>query len=90
MVVLNACYTEAQASVITGIIECTVGMSNDIGDDAAIAFAGTFYGAIAYGKSVQTVFDQAKAALMLQNISEEMIPVLHTQDGELADKVVLI
>ena len=49
-VVLNACYSEIQANAIAEHIECVVGMSKSIGDQAAISFAAAFYRALAYGR----------------------------------------
>ena len=42
-VVLNACYSEAQADAIAGHIDFVVGMKKAIGDEAAIKFAVGFY-----------------------------------------------
>ena len=45
-VVLNACYSEAQANAITQHIDFVVGMKKAIGDKAAIKFAVGFYDAL--------------------------------------------
>jgi hypothetical protein len=79
LVLLNACHSEAQARAISHEIECTVGMSVAIGDEAAIVFASTFYGALAFGRSVGQAFEQGRTALMLQGIPEENTPVLLTR-----------
>jgi len=81
LLLLNACHSEAQARAISQQIECTVGMSVAIGDEAAIVFASTFYGALAFGRSVGQAFDQGRTALMLQGIPEENTPVLLTRPG---------
>src|SRR5439155_921116 len=52
VVVLNARYSKDQALAITKHIDCAVGMKREIGDDAAIKFAGAFYRAIGFGRSV--------------------------------------
>ncbi len=62
-VVLNACYTEAQASGIVESIECVIGMSGPIPDKSAIAFATSFYQTIGYGRSIKTAFDLACVAI---------------------------
>ena len=79
LVVLNACHSEAQARVISQHVECTIGMSMEVGDEAAIIFASMFYGALAFGRSVGHAFEQAKTALMLQGVPEEKTPVLLTR-----------
>ena len=82
LLLLNACHSEAQARAISQQIECTVGMSVAIGDEAAVVFASTFYGALAFGLSVGQAFEQGRTALMLQGIPEENTPVLLTRPGD--------
>jgi hypothetical protein len=81
LVLLNACHSEAQARAISQQIECTVGMSVAIGNEAAIVFASTFYGALAFGRSVGQAFEQGRTAMMLQGIPEENTPVLLSRPG---------
>lgn len=81
VVVLNACYSEAQAQAIVQVIDCTIGMKREIGDEAAIAFAAAFYRAVGCGRSVQDAFDQGKTALMLHGIPEETTPALLVRQG---------
>ena len=52
-------------------VEAAVGMTVDIGDDAARVFAAQFYSSIGFGHSIKRAFEQAKAALMLEGIPEE-------------------
>jgi hypothetical protein len=59
LVVLNACYSEGQARAIADHIDCVIGMSREISDAAAVAFATAFYQALAYGRDVKTAFDLA-------------------------------
>jgi len=56
-VVLNACYSEAQAKGIAESIDCVVRMTRPIGDESAIAFAGIFYQALGYGKTIRGAFE---------------------------------
>lgn len=81
LVLLNACHSESQAQAISHAIECTIGMNAAIGDEAAITFASTFYGALAFGRSVGQSFEQGRVALMLQGIPEESTPVLLARPG---------
>ena len=60
------------------------------GDDAARVFAAQFYSAIGFGKSVAVTFCQARAALMLEGISEEDIPEPHGSDGLDLENLVLV
>jgi hypothetical protein len=53
-VVLNACYTEAQGRELSRHVGCVVGMSGAMPDLSAIAFASSFYLALAHGENVAT------------------------------------
>jgi len=90
LVVLNACYSEVQARAISEVIDCVIGMKSSIGDDAAITFAEYFYSALGYGRSVKEAFEQGKAALLLEGISEENIPVLIARKGIDTESVMLV
>jgi hypothetical protein len=65
LVVLNACFTDAVARSIAETVNYAVGTSQAIGDKAAVAFAGAFYRALGFGKSVRHAFKSAKAELAL-------------------------
>jgi len=90
VVVLNACFSRPQARAIVGEIDCAIGMTKAIGDQAAITFAASFYRAIGFGRSVQEAFDQGVAALLLEGIPEEKTPKLLVRDGVDASQVVLV
>lgn len=81
-VVLNACYSKAQAQAIAQEIECVVGMSKAIGDEAAISFAFSFYQALGYGRSVQTAFDLGCSQIGLEDLREENTPKLIARLGD--------
>jgi hypothetical protein len=90
VVVLNACYSCPQAEAIAGTIDCTIGMSRPIGDEAAIVFAGSFYRALGFGRSVHEAFELGRTALLLEGIPEDTTPELLTRKGVDASKLVLI
>ncbi len=75
-VVLNACYSEQQAQAIANHINCVVGMSNAIGDNAAISFATAFYQALGYGRDVKTAFDLGCGRIDLEGLEEHNKPKL--------------
>ena len=75
-VVLNACYSEAQALAIAEHVDCVIGMSQAISDPAAISFTASFYQALGYGKSVKTAFELGCAQIDLRNLGEENTPKL--------------
>lgn len=90
VVVLNACYSQTQATAISEVIDCVVGMDKAVGDDAAITFAASFYRAIGFGRSVAEAFDQGKTAIMLEGIPESNTPHLLTRAGIDASAVFLL
>ena len=65
LVLLNACFTEAQARSIAEAIDYSIGTSRAIGDKVGVAFAGAFYRALGFGKSVKDAFESALAELAL-------------------------
>ncbi|RYA22433.1 hypothetical protein CRU96_13095 [Malaciobacter halophilus] len=90
VVFFNTCYSRNQAQEIVNHIEAAIGMNDSIGDNAARIFAAQFYSAIGFGKSIKTAFEQAKAALMLENIPEEHTPELFIQNGVSQEELVLV
>jgi hypothetical protein len=90
VVLLNACFSRPQAEAVTEEIDCAIGMQREIGDQAAIIFAASFYRAVGFGRSVQEAFDQGKAALLLEGVPEERTPILLTRKGVDAKSVFLL
>jgi hypothetical protein len=75
-VVLNGCYSEVQAQAIGQHIPYVIGMNQAIGDQAAIAFAVGFYDALGAGRDVGFAFNFGCAAIRMEGIAENLIPVL--------------
>ena len=73
-VLLNACYSEVQADAIVQHIAHVIGMSDAIGDTAAIKFSTGFYDAIGAGKSIEDAYKFGCNAIQLENIPEYLIP----------------
>lgn len=65
-VFLNACYSAKIAEAISKYIDCVVGMSGDITDEAAITFAQAFYLSLGYGRSIKEAFDVGCNAIKKQ------------------------
>lgn len=89
-VVLNACMSITQAEAIVKEIDCVIGMSEKIGDEAAIRFAGGFYRALGYGRSVQTAFELGRNEIDLSKLGEEEKPQLLVRPGVNAAKIYFI
>jgi len=75
-VLLNACYSVQQAKAIAQHIDCVIGMSDSIGDLAAIGFATAFYQALGYGRDVKTAFDLGCLQIDLEGLDEQDTPKL--------------
>jgi len=75
-VILNACYSEVQASAIAQHIPYVIGMNKAIGDKAAIKFATGFYSALGAGESVEFAYKLGCNVIQLDGIPEHLTPVL--------------
>lgn len=92
-VVLNACFSAIQAEAIAESIPCVIGMSRQVPDPTAIAFAAGFYEALAFGKSVSEAFELGQTQVELADPSRAdtaEIPKLLVRPGEDASKLHLI
>jgi len=88
-VLLNACYSEAQADAISRHINFVIGMNKAVGDRAAIEFAVGFYDALGYGFSVDTAYEFGCNAIHIAGIEEYETPVLKCKNtsGALASEI---
>jgi hypothetical protein len=81
-VVLNACYSEAQAEAIHQHVDYVVGMKKAIGDRAAIEFAVGFYDALGAGRSYADAYKFGCSAIDLEGIPESLTPVLRSKNSQ--------
>lgn len=89
VVVLNACYSEIHADALVMRIDCVVGMSGLIRDEAAKNFAIGFYGALAECESVATAYKQGRVAISLEGLRGADVPRLKTREGVDATQLIL-
>jgi hypothetical protein len=75
-VLLNACYSEVQATAIHQFVDCVIGMNQPIGDKAAIQFSQGFYDALGSGMSYEDAYKIGCSAIELEGSSEYSTPVL--------------
>lgn len=75
-VLLNDSYSEAQAKAIAQHIPYVIGMSDEIGDKAALEFAVAFYDALAARSEVEFAFELGCVAIRIAAVSGESVPVL--------------
>ncbi len=76
-VVLSACYSEISAKAIAQYIRFVIGMNQNIGDKAAIAFSVGFYKALAANYSIEEAYEFGCVEIRLYNLPEHLKPVLH-------------
>lgn len=63
LVVLNSCYSAAQAKVISTLGFYVIGMNTEIADDSALSFATGLYLGFAAGKEIEIAYDDAMIRL---------------------------
>ena len=90
VVILNACFSRTQADAVSPFIDCTIGMSGAIDDDAAIAFASSFYRTLAYGRSIAEAFNHGTLILLMEHRLERNTPELLVREGIHADHLFLL
>ena len=81
-VVLNACYSEAQADEIIKHVPYVIGMNTAIPDNTAIAFATGFYDALGDGKDIPFAFKFAQNRIMLEGLRGADIPQIRVRETE--------
>jgi len=81
-VLLNACYSEAQAKAIAQHIPYVIGMNQAIGDKAALTFSVGFYDALGAGKSIEFAYKFARSAIHMAGIDEHLTPVLRRSSSQ--------
>lgn len=89
-VLLNACYSEDQASEIARHIDAVIGMLDAIGDKSAIAFASAFYEALGFGESVHSAFEVAKTSIDLSGLPDANLPQLIARRGKNPKKLLFV
>jgi hypothetical protein len=89
VVVLNIGGSLPQATAIAEHVDCVVGMRRAISEPAVVYFAAAFYRALAFGRSVDNAFGQAKLSLLLENTGENETPELVPGPGVDPETVVL-
>ncbi len=89
LVVLNACYSEAQAAALVTQVDCVVGMGGSIQDGAARNFAIGFYGGLGERESVAAAYEHGRAAISLEALPDCDRPKLKVRPGVDANRLVL-
>jgi CHAT domain/Right handed beta helix region len=75
-VLLNACYSEAQAKAIAQHVPYVIGMHSEIPDGTALKFATGFYKGLAAGKTIEFAFDLGVNAVQMDGMEGAAVPQL--------------
>jgi UDP-2,3-diacylglucosamine pyrophosphatase LpxH len=70
------CYSDVQVEAFRQYIDYVIGMSDEIGDAVAIKFAVGFYDALVRGWSYEKAYELGCNALELDNLPQNLTPVL--------------
>jgi hypothetical protein len=76
LVVLNACYSAAQAEALLAHVRCVIGMCGSVSEEAARNFAIGLYGGLAERESVGIAYKQGRAAISLDGVPDSGKPRL--------------
>ncbi|MYV54608.1 CHAT domain-containing protein [Streptomyces sp. SID3212] len=81
VIVLNACYSAAQAETLAEHADAVIGMTEPVGDASAIEFAAGFYRALAFGRSVEDAFSQGVSMVTVHGLPDAHVPKLIHRAG---------
>lgn len=81
LVLLNSCFGKAQAQSVSEVINYSIGSGTAISEKVGVTFAGAFYRALAFGKSVRTAFEIARAELSLMRLPRSRGIELYVRNG---------
>jgi len=82
LVILNACYSANQARAIAKHVDGVIGISEQLGDEAALQFARAFYQALGYGRSIKDAFDLGLSQIAFAGVDETFTPIFITKQPE--------
>ena len=90
LIVLNACYSNELVARLVDHIDCVIGMTDAVSDDAAILFAQSFYSTLFDGHTIAESFDTAAAVVAARYHDEKDTPALSTRAGVDAATISLV
>jgi hypothetical protein len=91
LVVFNSCNSAPQAErLVKSIVPFAIGMSEEIDDGDAIAYAARFYASIADGQSIAGADAVARAALQMAGLPGSELPTLAAAEGSDPDATWLV
>src|ERR1035438_4110270 len=82
MVVLNACFSMAQAEPLSSSVQTIIGTTEEVGDEAARRFSVAFYRTLGDGYAVAEAFRDRGDSIALHNL-KDVYKVIGRTDGHL-------
>ncbi|HXA20216.1 MAG TPA: CHAT domain-containing protein [Thermoanaerobaculia bacterium] len=68
LIVLNACYSENQASLLTEVVQAVIGTTDALGDEAARRFSTAFYRTLGDGHPLKDALRDGKDAVAVHGL----------------------
>ncbi|MBR8838278.1 MAG: alpha/beta hydrolase [Stigonema ocellatum SAG 48.90 = DSM 106950] len=88
-VVLNACFSLEKADALVEQVSCVIGMSAEIDDESAVAFAVGFYRGLGFQKQYYTAFELGLQEIKLRNLPGREAPRFIPRDASLLQREVV-
>jgi hypothetical protein len=90
LVVLNTCESSHQAAPIVANVDAAIGMTREIGDDAARLFSAQLYSSLAEGVPLDRAFEQGKLQISLAGLDDDKTPALFVRRRVSASDLVFV
>jgi AAA-like domain/CHAT domain len=78
-VILNACYSEVQATAIAKVVPCVIGTLYSFCDRAALEFSIAFYGALFARETYRNAFSMGKSGITNPLEANNLIPMIRDE-----------
>nr|MBA3924123.1 alpha/beta hydrolase [Nostocaceae cyanobacterium] len=88
-VVLNACFSLEKADALMEQVSCVIGMSKEIDDQSAVAFAAGFYRGLGFGRGYYTAFEVGRNEIKLLKLPDSTVLHFITRDTSLLQREVV-
>ena len=88
--IIDTCYSFNCAMRVAEVVDCALGVSDEISEEEAIRFYEILYQAMAAGHSIADAHGQAVSALKFKYVRSERIPKLCVKPGKDASQFFLV
>jgi hypothetical protein len=90
LAIIDTCKSYRCAKRVSEVVDCAVGVNDDIFDQEAIRFYEVFYQATGAGHSIAAAHGQATAALQFMRVTRKRIPQLCVKAEKDASQLFLV